>query len=204
MKPLDPDTIETQLRAAIDAGDRAEIDRLGAMLDQVCPAPPMPGLLASALYYASVGLHVFPLTPGAKVPLPGSHGCKDATTDEAQVRAWWARTPAANVGIATGHLVDVIDIDGYEGNVSWARSMYDDASHYIGPPILGKVSTPRNGGRHLYVAAGSFGGNRAGMFPGVDVRGLGGYVVSPPSVGADGTPYTWTTGLILDATGVAA
>ncbi len=43
-------------------------------------------------------------------PLTGG-GLAEATTDSAQVRAWWERHPEANVGLATGVAFDVLDLD---------------------------------------------------------------------------------------------
>lgn len=165
-------TPEEQIIAdAMAAGDWAEAERLGAVLD--AQPHPMPSLLASALWYASVGLHVFPLQPGRKMPFTGSSGCKDATTDTATIRRWWAAAPSANIGIATGHLVDVIDIDGAPGIRSWLDLEAP-------PEVIGSVRTPRPGGSHHYVPA-TGRGNRAGIFPGIDYRGMGGYVLAPPS-----------------------
>jgi len=66
----------------------------------------------AALHYAIAGHPVLPLR--GKVPV-GSlvpHGCLDATTDIAQIEAWWDHGDRPwNVGIATGHTVDVLDID---------------------------------------------------------------------------------------------
>lgn len=40
------------------------------------------------------------------------HGFKDATTDRAQIQAWWQRWPNANIGIACGAAGwVVIDVD---------------------------------------------------------------------------------------------
>ncbi len=67
--------------------------------------------LRAALAYATAGWRVFPCIPGEKVPAT-SHGVKDATTDPAQIRAWWARNPDRNVAIATGAPgPDVLDVD---------------------------------------------------------------------------------------------
>src|SRR5215217_2274193 len=48
---------------------------------------------------------------GSLVP----HGVKDATTNRARVLAWWTRHPQANIGLATGHRFDVLDVDGPTG-----------------------------------------------------------------------------------------
>ena len=68
--------------------------------------------LEAALEYARRNWPVFPITPRAKkLPLT-RHGFKDASTDEHVIRAWWARWPDANVGIATGHRsFVVVDLD---------------------------------------------------------------------------------------------
>lgn len=190
MKPYTIDDAEAELRAAIDADDRDAIARLEPILDALDRRPPV-SLHAAALWYAEQGLHVFPLTPGSKVPLPRTRGFKDATTDPEQVDAWWLENAAYNIGIATGHAVDVIDIDGPAGQ----QSRLANWDMLAAIPCLGKVSTPRPGGMHLYVpAAGK--GNKAGLLPGVDYRGLGGYVVAPPSVNDQGR-YVWTRPLAL-------
>lgn len=174
----DADAI-TRHSTAIDAEDDARRARLTA-----------PGALASsALWYASIGVPVFPIQPGGKRPYPGSHGCKDATTDPAQVTAWWTANPDANIGIATGHGLDVIDIDGPPGYLSLA----DLRERGLIPPVLARAGTPR-GGAHLYIAS-TGDGNTAGLLPGIDVRGVGGYVVAPPSLGPNGRHYAWTTPL---------
>lgn len=77
------------------------------------------------------GFAVFPLKYRDKVPLT-RNGCKDATTDAAQIKAWWQKYPNANIGLATGSVsqnVFVIDldidedrgIDGYHSLEDWQR-----------------------------------------------------------------------------------
>jgi Bifunctional DNA primase/polymerase, N-terminal len=48
---------------------------------------------------------------GSLVP----HGVKDATCNRARILAWWTRHPQANIGLATGHRFDVLDVDGPAG-----------------------------------------------------------------------------------------
>lgn len=169
--------------ADLDAADTAREQRLSA-----------PGALgAAAAWYARQGLRVFPVQPRSKVPYPGSKGCHDATSDIDQVRTWWAARPDANIGLATGHLVDVFDVDGLDGIIA-LRWGADDQVRL--PPLLGHATTPRGGGWHLYVpAAGQ--PNKAHVFASVDYRGAGGYVVAPPSVGGNGRRYRWLRPLDL-------
>src|SRR5262245_26710615 len=64
-------------------------------------------ILDTALHYALVlRVPVFPCNPDDKRPLT-LHGFKDASRDEAQVRAWWTRFPDAMIGIPTGEISGV-------------------------------------------------------------------------------------------------
>jgi Bifunctional DNA primase/polymerase, N-terminal len=158
-------------------------------------------LLLSALDYARrLRLRVLPLVPGAKIPLGGGccrgthrSGATSAGSDPEVVARWWREHPTANVGVATGHRVDVIDQDGPEGAVSWARIGRAGAW----PAVLGVALTvrPEGGGVHRYVAS-TGDGNGAKVAPGIDYRGRGGYVVAPPSI-IDGRRYAWARPLDL-------
>ncbi len=151
-----------------------------------------PDLASAAFRLAMRGLHVFPVAPGTKVPVKGTHGCRSATRDLDVVRAWWAKWPGANIGLATGRAsgVWVLDLDVPEGDVTLARL---EDEH--GPlPVTITVTTP-SGGRHLYwkwPVNGPDIRNSAGRIgPGLDVRGEGGSAVAPPSVLASGRGYRW-------------
>ena len=192
MKPYSIDDAETDLRAAIDRDDHEAISRLGKVIDDLDVHPAPVSLHSAALYYAEQGIPVFPLTPGTKFPLKGSGGCHDATIDPDLVNAWWEGNPNANIGIATGHLVDVVDIDGFVGQTSRMQNW----SMFSSLKVLGQVSTPRPGGLHLYVPRKEGISNGAGLLPKIDYRGLGGYVVAPPSVNEQGT-YAWVRPLDL-------
>jgi len=186
------DTMDRALSAALAAGDLIEFERLAQIADRqqadrAKRLEAVDALSMAAPWYARHGIAVFPLQPRTKVPLHGSRGFKDATTDPATVERWWRQHPQANIGMPTGARWDVIDIDGPLGYASLA-SMKDEG---IVPDILARAWTPR-GGQHLYIQP-TGDGNAASLRPGVDYRGTGGYVVLPPSVGPNGLIYDWIT-----------
>jgi len=140
--------------------------------------------------YAERGWPVFPCKPGEKVPAT-KHGLLDATTDPDRILRWWSRHPNSNIGLRTGVVFDVLDLDEDEG-VSGCES-FDEwcATHSITVDFASRpcVVTPR-GGFHLYFKP-TGAGNRAKMLDGVDWRGRGGYVLAAGSVRADGQRYEW-------------
>jgi hypothetical protein len=137
------------------------------------------------------GFLSFPLCL-ARVPLiaaaDGGHGLHDATTDAAQIQAWWTAHPTGNIGLRTGVTFDVIDLDS-EAAVD-ALELARDGRERISGPV---VATAK--GFHYFVQPTGL-GNRAAVLPGVDFRGTGGYVVAPPSVHPSGARYRW---IIQDA-----
>ena len=101
-----------------------------------------------------------------------------ATKEELAAWAW------PGVGIVTGPVsgVLVLDVDGPEG---------EEELRKYGHPVTPMVRTA-SGGLHLYfrhpeqlVRTG------IRVAPGLDVKAAGGYVVAPPSLGANGIPYKW-------------
>lgn len=196
------DDLDHELTAALHAGDMAEFERLAAEADrrrderEARLAHPA-ALSAGALWYANQGIPVFPLEARGKRPYPGSRGFKDASIDVDQVRYWWATRPTSNIGIPTGGLFDVIDVDGEQGSRSLVELHGADAV----PTVYGHVTTARACGKHLYIAA-TGDGNATGVCPGIDYRGAGGYVVAPPSVGPGGRRYDWL--YPLDVAGLVA
>jgi hypothetical protein len=144
------------------------------------------------LAYAKRGWAVFPLVPRSKLPFKGSHGFKDATTDHATIRAWWAKWPDANIGIATGEAsnLTVLDIDPRNGGHLTLNALI--AEHGALPATATVITG--SGGRHLYfnhAFTAAKGVNALG--PGVDLKNDGGLVIAPPSVHPNGTRYQWET-----------
>jgi len=188
---LDGDELRWAYLAAIERGDDQAADRLGQRIDWLASQEPdpeahleLPGAIgASALYYVRHGLPVFPLKPNSKEPLPGSRGFLDATLNEEQVVRWWAARPEPNVGVPTGVLFDVVDIDGWEGHLAITVNRVEF------PGLLGRVRTVKNGGWH-YLLPPAGRRNTQRMLPSVDYRGEGGYVVAPPSR-INGRRYRW-------------
>lgn len=139
-------------------------------------------LAGAAVWYAERGHLVFPLRPGTKLPMT-KHGFKDASMNPDTIRAWWTREPQANIGLATGHLFDVIDVDGPDGITSFGAM--EDLNQV--PDITGCSKTPR--GYHWLIAP-TGDGCATAVRPGIDFRGIGGYIVAPPSI-VDGVIYRW-------------
>ena len=149
-------------------------------------------LPSASFRYALRRVKIFPLAPGSKRPIQGSHGLRDATVDPDVARARWKRTPQANIGAATGARSGfwVLDIDMPDGPESLAAL---EAEHDPLPVTI-EASTPR-GGRHLYWRWPGDGpeirNSASRIGTGLDVRGEGGSIVLPPSVLADGRRYRW-------------
>ena len=146
--------------------------------------------MLAALDYLRRGWSVIPITSQGKRPLIPWRDYQDRLATDAEVRAWFRRWPAANLAIVTGAVsgLVVLDVDtGHGGSVS-LRAL-EQANGALGP-------TPSvvsgGGGRHYYFAhPGTPVRNRAGLRPGIDLRGDGGYIVAPPSVHASGVAYRW-------------
>lgn len=154
-------------------------------------------MLEYALSYAQRGLRVLPIhgfvggrcTCGdPECGSPAKHprtrnGNDDATTDEEQIRRWWARWPDSNIGIQTGvfsNLV-VLDVDDREG----LRAI--ESQGFEIPETL-KVSTGR--GWHFYFKHPMLDLKRTiGALKHVDVIPDKGFVVAPPSIHSSGRVY---------------
>lgn len=114
----------------------------------------------------------------AKAPLT-KNGLHDASLDLATVKGWWRNHRDAAIGIPTGIVWDVLDVDIKEGA--------DGRKHMSRLQSLGLlngcqriVKTP-SGGFHLYFKAAPGLTNTANAALGLDVRATGGYVLAAGS-----------------------
>jgi hypothetical protein len=143
-------------------------------------------LIKAASGYAKLGWPVLPLQERGKRPVT-THGVKDATTDFERIRAWWQERPLYNLGLAVPTGFVVLDLDTDE-------ALQALRAQDLLLPTTVHATTGR--GQHLWYATGKAAvRNRVGVFPGVDVRAPGGYVVAPPSVHPNGTSYRWVVDL---------
>jgi hypothetical protein len=171
--PADLDKIRDSLTAsARSEADRRVVEALPGLFE----AADRMSLADAAAAYGRAGVPVFPLNPGQKDPLPGSHSFRDATTDYDQIGRWWHEDPTRNIGISPDHIGCCV--------VECER---DSAADVAKLETEGKTLPPTcevrsaSGGRHLWLLgkAMSTAKKLAGT---IDTRGAGGYVVVPPSV----------------------
>lgn len=157
----------------------------------------MPTLTDLALQYRAKGWHPIPLCrpkegggcwhhtacqgPG-KRPLvddwPSLHH-----TSEAEIRTWERRFAAYNIGLLMGHGTFAVDVDPRNGG--------DITFEQLDVPASLRVLTPSDGW-HVYLAGSP---PKGVLGPGVDLIGVGGQVVAPPSIHVQtltsGVPYVW-------------
>jgi hypothetical protein len=138
-------------------------------------------LLAAALAYAAIlKWFLFPLWPGTKVPIP-RHGLKEATVDQDQIREWWRKHPRANIAVATGVQFFVLDRDPRHGGCETLQHLIN-LHGGLGDTVQ-QVTGGHPDGHHWFFGMPENFVPRSGeLGEGLDVKGLGGYVLLPPSV----------------------
>ena len=119
-------------------------------------------MIDHALFYVSNGFRVLPLhsveggectcgdkkyTSPGKHPLT-SHGVKDATENVEMVRELWGKWPQANIGVATGDTLVVLDVDLPDGPKS-IRELAEDGK--VIPKTLTQT-TGSGGSQHFFCA----------------------------------------------------
>ena len=147
-------------------------------------------MIGTALALAARGLHVFPCRPRDKRPAT-ANGLKAGTVDQVIIRQWWRQQPDCNIGIATGQVsgIFVLDIDGDKGESGLSR-----LEREFGELPATVESITGGGGRHLFFCCPErpVRNSVSVLAAGIDIRGDGGYIVSPPSIHPSGRPYCWS------------
>ena len=138
--------------------------------------------LQKAQELAARGFKVFPLKENAKTPLNPGKFLDQATSNKDIIDILWTKYPNANIGIATGEGLTVIDVDTLQhGGENGSESLknYETINGPLNDTFT--VQTP-TGGNHIYYVNSKECKNVTGLLPGVDIRGIGGYVVAPGSI----------------------
>jgi hypothetical protein len=136
-----------------------------------------------ALAYARSGMAVFPVGSHKRPVISkanGGAGYKDATLDEAQIRAWFeGQWRHADIGWAVPPRLVVADLDCKGGK----RGLHDFARLEGVEPddVMTPIAVTPSGGRHLvYAAKGNEYANEVEIpGTGIDLRTAGGYIVLP-------------------------
>lgn len=143
--------------------------------------------LTAALTYLDRGFSVVPIQPREKKPLVPWEQSQTRRATEDEINTWWSKWPDANVGIVTGAIsgLVVIDLDTPEAKDK-LKELFSSFDFSAAPR-----SRTGKGWQLFFRHSGVTIPNRAGILPGLDVRGDGGYVVAPPSIHPNGKVYKW-------------
>lgn len=144
-----------------------------------------------AHWYAAQGWPIFPCHGKAPITRRGFY---DATCDAAQIASWWAQWPDANIGAPMGRWAWALDEDPRNGGDSTRADL--ERSYAELPTTMTSLSGRKDGGCHRFFLLPPGGlKHKAALGDGLDVIGLGGYVILPPSIHPDtGLPYEWEYG----------
>lgn len=150
-------------------------------------------VLTAALSYAARGWHVFPVS--GKYPVEIRAGARlrwsvESTTDPQQIAAWYAGTSGLGIGLDCGKSgLVVVDGDHLDRLRDWV------AEHGIGKELVGTARLHGRRDRMSFLFRQPLDappvGSPAGFGWG-EVKGVGGYIVLPPSPHPDiDEPYEW-------------
>lgn len=89
------------------------------------------------------GLNIYPLAPGTKVPLKGSNGFNDATSNKETIQRWWNENANYNIGLnLKPHNLVVVDFDRHTEDVDgWEN--FKKLGQTLVPTYIER--TPRDG-----------------------------------------------------------
>lgn len=147
----------------------------------------------AALAALARGWSVVPVLERSKRPAIAWREFQSRCPRPAELEVWLHHMPRANIAAVTGAIsgIVVVDVDPAHGGDESLVAIEREAGKL---PATVEARTG-GGGRHLYFAhPGGHVGNRAGILPGIDLRGDGGVIVLPPSIHPSGNAYEWLPG----------
>ena len=154
-----------------------------------------------ALAYHDRGFSVIPLGLKSKIPfLPKWQWYCTTRSTRKEIEAWWTENPNANIGIAcgpaNGKFLFVVDQDVLK-DANKKPILNGDGSFKqrgdIGGCPATVCQTTGSGGKQMFYWApeGYIVQNHVGIRPLIDIRGMNGQVVVPPSIHPNGKLYAW-------------
>ena len=135
--------------------------------------------------YGELGFSIFPCKTRSKKPAILSwKPFQEQHPIKAELQQWAEEYPDANIAIVTGKIsrIIIVDSDGSQGEY-WA------VKNLPMTPLIGRTKK----GRHRvyrHPAEGTV-KSRVKVFPEIDIRAEGGYIIAPPSVHESGHQYFW-------------
>jgi hypothetical protein len=146
-------------------------------------------LLEAALNYRDMGISIFPVNPKDKRPaIPSWLKYQTELASPEEINEWYGKMRHQGIAIVTGKLsnIFVVDLDKYKPDFDeeFALRFFPDS---LETPMVKTI----RGGLHLYFQNPGDVSIRAGILPGIDYRGNGGYVVAPPTKNIAGHSYQW-------------
>lgn len=162
-----------------------------------------PNMMQAALDLAEKGFRVMPVyepkakgcscKQGENCQQAGKHPRisewqKVATTDKAQIKIWFQKWQSANIGIATGKGLIVLDVDGNKGGNESFKELIKDSEF---PETL---TAQTGNGYHLFfqfIENLTIKNSVGELGQGLDIRGENGFVVASPSLHRNGKRYSW-------------
>ena len=147
-------------------------------------------------WYLHHGFSIMPVGADKKPLLAKWKHLQTTKPTEADLNLWWGdngKYPHSGIAIITGEIsgIVVVDIDPKNGGFDSMLALKASNQLTDFDPKNTPTAHTQSGGVHYYFNhPGYTVHNAANMSPGIDLRGDGGYVVAPPTVGLNGK-YFW-------------
>ena len=154
--------------------------------------------LPTALDYAARGWRIVPIRPGEK--RPALTNWQNIASNDPDLITEWFSGPYADhgIGIATGPETGIFVLDVDITDTKAGDETLADLEEQYGRLPETLMSITGSGGWHLlynyppHLEIRNDAGRRLG--PGLDIRGIGGQIVAPPTIHPNGNAYQWDEG----------